>query len=125
MKPMVSDGEAHISSMVAAYEVGTLTTNSRPVAALRASAITWPPVVITLASTEGTNSALIGCAAVPISAMAVAAASGVAVGGTAVLVGGGRGVLVGWGGSVGATVVPAGPQAESTRAVSIVTANSW
>src|SRR3990170_3832611 len=39
MKPMVSVGEAHISSIVAAYEVGTLTSKVRPVAWLSASAV--------------------------------------------------------------------------------------
>jgi len=40
MKAMVSVGEAHISSMVAAYEVGTVTSKFMPVASARASAMT-------------------------------------------------------------------------------------
>src|SRR5690349_17437982 len=102
MKAMVSVGEAHISSMVAAYEVGTLTSKTRPVASLRASAMTSPPVVMIWASTEGTNNTLIGCSSVPMpmlgSSVGSAVGSGASVGSAV-----GSGTSVGSGASVGST----------------------
>src|SRR3989304_3331311 len=83
MKPIVSVGEAHISSIVAAYDVGTLTSNVRPVARFSASAMISPPATMMLASTEGTNRTLMGCSGEP------TAGSGTSVGGTAVGFGGG------------------------------------
>src|SRR3990170_3002214 len=80
MKPMVSVGEAHISSIVAAYEVGTLTSKVRPVAWLSASAIISPPATITCASTDGTNRTLIGCSGLPMAGPVVAVGSGGVVG---------------------------------------------
>ena len=64
---MEFSGEAHISSMVAAYEVGTLTSKLRPVASLRASAISSPPLTMTWASTDGTKSTLMGFSSLPTS----------------------------------------------------------
>src|SRR3990170_4101285 len=84
MKPMVSVGEAHISSIVAAYEVGTLTSKVRPVAWLSASAIISPPATITCASTDGTNRTLIGCSGLPMSGIGSAVGSGMASVGAAV-----------------------------------------
>jgi hypothetical protein len=63
--------------MVAAYEVGTTTSKFRPVASFNASAMICPPEVITFASTEGTNSTLIGCSSEPISGRVQQLARGV------------------------------------------------
>ena len=60
MKPIVSVGEAHISSIVAAYEVGTLTSKYKPVASLSACSMRSPLSIIKSTSTEGTNNTLIG-----------------------------------------------------------------
>src|SRR3972149_2021036 len=79
MNPMVLSGDAHISSMVAAYEVGMVTSKLRPVASSRAAFMMSPPVTITSASTEGTNSTLIGFSAEPTSAMGASVVVGVAV----------------------------------------------
>src|SRR5688572_6824845 len=118
MKAIVSVGEAHISSMVAAYEVGTLTSKFMPVASFKACAITSPPVVMMLASTDGTNSTLIGCSAEPMSDVAGAVA-GASVGASV------EGISVGgaWvGGSVAAGVV--GAQAETTSTRTVIMAKS-
>src|SRR3990170_7818317 len=84
MKPMVSLGEAHISSIVAAYEVGTLTSKVRPVAWFSASAMISPPATIAGASTDGTNRTLIGCSGLPTSGIGSAVGSGGASVGAAV-----------------------------------------
>src|SRR4030065_235815 len=89
MKAIVSVGEAQISSIVAAYEVGTLTSKVRPAASSRAVFMVPPRATIPCASTEGTNRTLMGCSAEP------TAGSGTSVGGAAVGSGG-------WGGGWGA-----------------------
>src|SRR3990172_8714778 len=95
MKPMVSVGEAHISSIVAAYEVGTLTSKVRPVAWFSASAMISPPATITCASTDGTNRTLIGCSGLPMSGIGSAVGSRMASGG------GGRATARGFGAARG------------------------
>src|SRR5687768_3123986 len=121
MKAMVSVGEAHNSSIVAAYEVGTLTSKFNPVASFKACAITSPPVVMILASTDGTKSTLIGCSGEPIFDVAGSVAgdsvAGASVAGASV----GR-AWVGTGGSVGARV--AGAQAETTSTTIVIMAKS-
>src|SRR5688572_2297221 len=80
MNAIVSAGDAHISSIVAAYEVGTVTSKVSPVASFKACAITSPPVTMMFASTEGTNKTLIGCSGEPIAGPAsVGAAVGSSV----------------------------------------------
>ena len=99
---MVSAGEAHISSMVAAYEVGTVTSKVRPVASFKAAAITSPPVTMMFASTEGTNNTLIGCSGEPTAGMGGSVATGASVGASV------AGASVATGASVAA-----GPQADN------------
>src|SRR3990172_1923804 len=123
MKAMVSVGEAHISSIVAAYEVGTLTSKVRPVAWLSASAMISPPATITCASTDGTNRTLIGCSGLPMSGIGSAPGARVGFGGGGAAPGRGAGAGGGgsrlrggggggdsWGGGVvGRGPAPAGP----------------
>src|SRR5690606_8109750 len=65
--PMLASGLAQISSTVAAYEDGTWTSNSSPVAVVSASSRSSPPATISSADTDGTNSTWIGRSAVPTS----------------------------------------------------------
>src|SRR5690606_24135262 len=74
--PMLASGLAQISSTVAAYEDGTWTSNSRPVAVFRVSARISPPATISSAETDGTNNTWIGLSAgAVVSAPAVVVAS--------------------------------------------------
>src|SRR5690606_31333136 len=115
--PMLASGLAQISSTVAAYEDGTWTSNSRPVAVFRVSARISPPATISSAETDGTNNTWIGLSAVPIDdsppAVSVTVVSvGVVVSGAAVV---SAGAVV----SAPAVVVASSsppPQAASTRA---------
>ena len=80
MNPMVLSGDAHISEIVAAYDVGTLTSYTRPVASSSTPLRISPPAMISSALTDGTKRTLIGLSAVPISTMAsVVVVSGAAV----------------------------------------------
>ncbi len=80
---MVLSGDAHISSIVDAYDVPTETSNSRPVVAFNASLRRSPPAMISSALTDGTNRTWIGLSVVPI----VGAGAAVVVAGASVVVG--------------------------------------
>jgi len=94
---MVFSVDAHISLMVAAYDVGTLTSKTRPVASSSTPLRISPPAMISSALTDGTKRTWIGRSADPISGPAsvvVVSGAAVVVGATVVVVSGAAAAVV-------------------------------